>query len=174
MVSKAREDLPEPDTPVTTVKVLWGTSKSMFLRLWARAPRTTMLSDCVGVEDIESGPKATPNPERRRPDASRWPHESFYYKGFGRSCCGGILSRSPHAGCSDVYARMRRARLICVSRSSRPRRNLCELCVKGFYRRARQGTPRSALRTSTLGGVRKRWPLPIGESTNSQIQFLIP
>src|SRR5689334_15066423 len=48
MVSKASEDLPEPETPVTTVKVLCGTSKSMFLRLWTRAPRTTMLS--VGVE----------------------------------------------------------------------------------------------------------------------------
>ena len=52
-----------------------------------------MLSGCVGVEDIESGPKATPNPERRRPDQSGWPRESFYYKGFagcsvqdGHSC----------------------------------------------------------------------------------------
>src|SRR5579871_1652036 len=44
MVSKAREDLPEPDTPVTTVIVLWGISKSTFFRLWTRAPRTTMLS----------------------------------------------------------------------------------------------------------------------------------
>src|SRR5215470_5906686 len=44
MVSKASDDLPEPDTPVTTVKVLCGISKSMFLRLWTRAPRTTMVS----------------------------------------------------------------------------------------------------------------------------------
>src|SRR5207253_9733005 len=42
MVSKASDDLPDPDTPVTTVKVLWGISKSMFFRLWTRAPRTTM------------------------------------------------------------------------------------------------------------------------------------
>ena len=45
------------DTPVTTVNVLWGTSKSMFLRLWTRAPRTTILSlavetVCVNSEDI--------------------------------------------------------------------------------------------------------------------------
>src|SRR5690242_17882868 len=48
MVSKASEDLPEPETPVTTVSALCGTSKSMFLRLCTRAPRTTMLS-CSGV-----------------------------------------------------------------------------------------------------------------------------
>src|SRR5258707_6230684 len=44
MVSKAREDLPEPETPVTTVSALCGISKSTFLRLCTRAPRTTMLS----------------------------------------------------------------------------------------------------------------------------------
>src|SRR4051812_40392451 len=44
MVSKASEDLPDPETPVTTVRVLCGISKSMFLRLWTRAPRTTILS----------------------------------------------------------------------------------------------------------------------------------
>src|SRR5207253_5930002 len=50
MVSKASDDLPDPDTPVTTVKVLWGISKSMFFRLWTRAPRTTMDSvDILGA-----------------------------------------------------------------------------------------------------------------------------
>src|SRR5438552_4850090 len=44
MVSNASEDFPDPETPVTTVRALWGISKSMFLRLWTRAPRTTMLS----------------------------------------------------------------------------------------------------------------------------------
>src|ERR1700682_3133916 len=44
MVSKAREDFPDPETPVTTVMALCGTSKSMFLRLWTRAPRTTIFS----------------------------------------------------------------------------------------------------------------------------------
>src|SRR5690606_41189685 len=32
--------LPEPDTPVTQMKSPRGNSTSMFLRLWARAPRT--------------------------------------------------------------------------------------------------------------------------------------
>jgi hypothetical protein len=44
MVSKASEDLPDPETPVTTVSWLCGISKSMFFRLWTRAPRTTILS----------------------------------------------------------------------------------------------------------------------------------
>src|SRR5579872_6463004 len=42
MVSKARLDLPEPETPVTTVMALWGISKLIFLRLCTRAPETTM------------------------------------------------------------------------------------------------------------------------------------
>src|SRR3990167_3860432 len=40
MVSKARLDLPEPDKPVMTVKVLRGISKFMSLRLCSRAPLT--------------------------------------------------------------------------------------------------------------------------------------
>src|SRR5215467_4130120 len=43
MVSKAREDFPEPDRPVMTVSVLRGISRLMFLRLCWRAPRTTSL-----------------------------------------------------------------------------------------------------------------------------------
>src|ERR1700721_506746 len=53
MVSNASDDLPEPDTPVTTVNVLCGTSKSTFLRLWTRAPRTTML--CVEMLSVADG-----------------------------------------------------------------------------------------------------------------------
>ena len=42
MVSKARLDFPDPETPVTTVMALWGISKLMFFRLCTRAPETTM------------------------------------------------------------------------------------------------------------------------------------
>jgi hypothetical protein len=49
MVSKAREDFPDPDTPVTTVRALCGISKSTFFRLWVLAPRTTMLSVDIGT-----------------------------------------------------------------------------------------------------------------------------
>src|SRR5690242_12679684 len=44
MVSKASVDFPEPDGPVTTVMARRGNSTSMCLRLWSRAPRTTMRS----------------------------------------------------------------------------------------------------------------------------------
>src|SRR4051794_39013292 len=52
MVSKAREDLPEPDTPVMTVNASWGMSTSMFLRLWVRTPRTMMFASAVGVDEF--------------------------------------------------------------------------------------------------------------------------
>src|ERR1039458_5269192 len=48
MVSNARDDLPDPDTPVTTDIRLCGMSSEMFLRLWTRAPRIRMES-CTGV-----------------------------------------------------------------------------------------------------------------------------
>src|ERR1700681_3915243 len=39
MVSKASEDLPEPDRPVNTTSRSRGISRSTFLRLCSRAPR---------------------------------------------------------------------------------------------------------------------------------------
>src|SRR5918994_5403202 len=45
MVSKARLDLPEPDSPVNTISRSRGSSTLMFLRLCSRAPRTLM-TDC--------------------------------------------------------------------------------------------------------------------------------
>src|SRR5579859_4166421 len=42
MVSKASEDLPEPDRPVNTTSLSRGISTSMFLRLCSRAPRMVM------------------------------------------------------------------------------------------------------------------------------------
>src|SRR4249919_252749 len=44
MVSKASELLPEPDSPVITISRLRGRSRSMFFRLWVRAPRMRMKS----------------------------------------------------------------------------------------------------------------------------------
>src|SRR6185369_6845526 len=40
MVSNARLDLPDPDSPVTTTRRSRGISTEMFLRLWTRAPCT--------------------------------------------------------------------------------------------------------------------------------------
>src|SRR5512137_289828 len=42
MVSKAREDLPEPLTPVTTIRRPSGRSRETPLRLFCRAPRIRM------------------------------------------------------------------------------------------------------------------------------------
>src|SRR5918912_3985580 len=44
MVSKASEDLPEPETPVTTVSFSTGMVNETFLRLLTRAPRTMIAS----------------------------------------------------------------------------------------------------------------------------------
>src|SRR5215813_7700572 len=43
MVSNARLDLPEPDNPVTTIKLSRGISSEMFLRLCTRAPCTAIV-----------------------------------------------------------------------------------------------------------------------------------
>jgi len=51
MVSKARELFPEPDRPVTTVRVLRGMRTLMSRRLCWRAPRTEMcVMDMVELE----------------------------------------------------------------------------------------------------------------------------
>src|SRR5947209_5947034 len=39
-VPNARDDLPDPDTPVNTTRAFRGTSRSTFFKLWVRAPRT--------------------------------------------------------------------------------------------------------------------------------------
>src|SRR5215211_3393519 len=44
MVSNARLDLPEPDSPVITTRRSRGKATSTFLRLCSRAPRTTIRS----------------------------------------------------------------------------------------------------------------------------------
>src|SRR3972149_6334258 len=46
-VSKAREDLPEPETPVTTVRRSWGSAREMFFRLFWRAPWIRSHEACV-------------------------------------------------------------------------------------------------------------------------------
>src|SRR3989304_380067 len=44
MVSKANEDLPEPEIPEMTTNWSRGISTVRFFRLWARAPTTTIFS----------------------------------------------------------------------------------------------------------------------------------
>ncbi len=56
MVPKTREDFPEPDTPVKTVRRRLGMSREMSARLFSRAPRTWMtwwLSAAMCTELLE-------------------------------------------------------------------------------------------------------------------------
>src|SRR5690606_7368733 len=54
MVSKASDDLPEPDRPVITTSLSRGISTSMFLRLCSRAPRTMILSCAMPLSPIHN------------------------------------------------------------------------------------------------------------------------
>src|SRR2546421_1095843 len=45
MVSKARDDLPDPDSPVSTMSLSRGSSRLTLRRLCSRAPRITRRSD---------------------------------------------------------------------------------------------------------------------------------
>src|SRR5207247_723019 len=53
MVSKARLDLPEPDSPVTTMSLSRGISTEMFLRLCTRAPCTAMVVRAAALAVLE-------------------------------------------------------------------------------------------------------------------------
>jgi hypothetical protein len=50
MVSKAKDDFPEPDKPVITTSLFLGISTSIFLRLCTRAPKTSILSSILFFE----------------------------------------------------------------------------------------------------------------------------
>src|SRR5438270_13712826 len=72
MVSKASEDLPEPDTPVTTVSLSTGMEKETFFRLLTRAPRTMIASWLM------SG-KHTPRPTVDSTALRRTGHDNLFF-----------------------------------------------------------------------------------------------
>src|SRR5712691_323935 len=53
MVSKARLDLPEPESPVITISLSRGISTETFLRLCTRAPCTAMVVRIAAFGDLE-------------------------------------------------------------------------------------------------------------------------
>src|SRR5260221_12326588 len=55
MLSKASADFPDPDSPVMTTSWSWGISMSTFLRLCSRAPRTAMIFELGGANDVMRG-----------------------------------------------------------------------------------------------------------------------
>src|SRR5581483_4157494 len=68
-MSKARVDLPEPLTPVTTVSAFSGISMSIFLRLFCFAPRIWMafirdLSQPVSFDEYAAEARAVDQIER--------------------------------------------------------------------------------------------------------------
>src|SRR5574337_1911291 len=56
MVSKASEDFPEPEIPVSTTRRSRGSSTVMFLRLCSRAPRTMMRSNGMDPSSPDGRP----------------------------------------------------------------------------------------------------------------------
>src|SRR4051794_9020975 len=55
MVSKARLDLPDPDSPVMTISASRGSSTSMSLRLCSRAPEITICSEtATGIDSTHT------------------------------------------------------------------------------------------------------------------------
>src|ERR1051325_2732229 len=64
MVSKASDDLPEPDSPVNTTSWSRGISTSMLFRLCSRAPRIAMTRrSCASLAALRASD--TVRPERR-------------------------------------------------------------------------------------------------------------
>jgi hypothetical protein len=57
-VSKASDDLPDPDTPVMTTRRFLGISRLRFLRLCSRAPRMEIESIRI-VDGTRKFPKET-------------------------------------------------------------------------------------------------------------------
>src|SRR3712207_2117328 len=66
MVSKARLDFPEPDSPVKTISASRGRSRWTSLRLCSRAPRTTRRSNVIPVG--QPGRPVAPGPRWRCQD----------------------------------------------------------------------------------------------------------
>src|SRR6267142_2204332 len=65
IVSKASDDLPEPESPVITTSWSRGISRSTFLRLCSRAPRMTIRSLAIATYYTARGPRQGRGGERR-------------------------------------------------------------------------------------------------------------
>src|SRR5512142_1832939 len=71
MVSKARDDLPEPLSPVITTSLSRGMSSVRFFRLCSRAPPIRMNSLLMAASFVfESNGKITQNDDKCKADAN--------------------------------------------------------------------------------------------------------
>src|SRR5208337_1563192 len=75
MVSKTREDLPDPDTPVKNVIFLLGIVRETFFRLFSRAPLISMYS-CVTFSSRHTTADRRPPARCARRRATRGRSES--------------------------------------------------------------------------------------------------
>src|SRR5579864_1298734 len=114
MVSKASDDLPEPLSPVITVKVLRGISTEMFFKLCWRAPRTVMLLIAMDLMSLVS--------EKLRTTPSKQ---------------GEILTGGPRRVNTQLYSvsYLPRLRLVnfCASTRKNSGFNLMTSVICGFY-----------------------------------------
>src|SRR5918999_6340072 len=94
MVSKASEDLPEPDSPVITTSESRGSSTVTSLRLCSRAPVTTMVPE----RDIRPPPIL-----RRRTDVRA--------SEFSQYAANGSAGGREHAGVGQLRAQVVEERL---------------------------------------------------------------
>src|SRR5437773_4180463 len=93
MVSKASDDLPEPDNPVITVSELRGISRLMFFRLCWRAPRMTSFVS----------PMVYRKPLHRSPAHSRYTEARITFYNSRQSSQRSIFRNSNHpAGRIDL------------------------------------------------------------------------
>src|SRR5665647_565101 len=99
MVSKASDDLPEPDRPVNTTSSSRGIETSMFLRLCSRAPRMVMLRASRWARRLSRGSFMTSMRFRR------------FLRGFsgeeGRDQGGRLFRRRAWLGLQDDWNVMR-------------------------------------------------------------------
>src|SRR6266540_4010609 len=105
MVSKASEDLPEPERPVKTASLSRGISTSMFLRLCSRAPRMVIARDAEPAGGWRFA--LSTSSISAFPDASETRHVGRALPGEDRDQAPMIESRNIERTRSDFQCRVR-------------------------------------------------------------------
>src|ERR1700674_2136291 len=104
MVSKASEDLPEPESPVNTTSLSRGIDSVTFFRLCSRAPRIVIWS--VGMENLQlfllsCNGKRSAGGGNEPAVPSVYPADGHHRPPAGVDDTGGRPQRLAHLGCVD-------------------------------------------------------------------------
>src|SRR6185295_9021760 len=113
MVSKASEDLPEPDSPVITTSWSRGSSRSIALRLCSRAPRTTIRSlamDATSYPQRRAGQNVPPRDTALRHHEQREARERAGRRGVEPRREGDALHGEADQERAEHAAQVERAR----------------------------------------------------------------